>query len=255
MDGLPTLAPASWVLVYLAAYMIGLSKTGLPGIGIIAIALFSLVLPPLAAVGSVLLLLIGADCIAIATYRRDAEWKYLWKLFPWTAVGIVLGTVVMKWLAGSPRAMQQLIGGILLVLAAFQLWQRFRPQTTPVENEPALPAFASPVTGILAGFTTMAANASGPIMVLYFLAMRLPKIAFVGTTAWFFFVVNLFKVPFGIYLGTVSFSGLLFALLLFPGAVLGGLTGRWLLVRIHQVWFDRIAIAFTLLAGLRLCFF
>ncbi|MDX1932044.1 MAG: hypothetical protein SFU56_05520, partial [Capsulimonadales bacterium] len=76
---------------------------------------------------------------------------------------------------------------------------------------------------------------------------------FVGTAAWFFFAVNLFKVPFGLYLGTVTGNGFLFALTLFPAALAGAVTGRWLLGRIDQVWFERIAVLFTLLAGIRLC--
>ena len=255
MEAFPTLSPVAWGFVIFAAFLIGVAKTGLPGIGIVSIAIFTLLLPAKTAVGSVLLLLIGADIVAICTYRREAEWAYLGKLFPFAAFGVVLGTVTMKWLAtvsGADKSLKQLIGGILIALVGFQLARQLQSANVKDAETAPVPLVFSAATGILAGFTTMVANAAGPIMVLYFLAMRLPKVAFVGTTAWFFFAVNVFKVPFGVYLGTVSAGGLLFALALFPAALLGGLSGRFILKYINQQWFEWIAIGLTLIAGIRL---
>jgi uncharacterized membrane protein YfcA len=256
MQGMPHLSPGTWALLYIAAFFIGVSKTGLPGIGIIGVSLAALLLPPLTSGGIVLVLLIGADVLAVSSYPRQADWRYLRKLFPSAAVGVAIGTIVMKQLLtlhSGEKLLQQLIGGILVALVVFQLVTRRRGSHEPKENTPGIPAVLSAGTGILAGFTTMAANASGPIMVLYFLAMRLPKVAFVGTAAWFFFAVNLFKVPFNIYLGSLSWHSFQFALMIYPGALIGGLAGRQVLHRLNQKSFEWLTLAFTLLAGIKLC--
>lgn len=249
---LPPFEPWQWALLYLAAFSVGLAKTGLPGVGILAVGLFPMLLPPRDAMGSVLLMLIGADVIAVCTYRRDAEWKYLARLFPFAAVGVVLGFLLMSRL--SDTYLTRLIGGILLALVLFQFWQRLRPRKEEKEDAPPVSPVLSAGTGILAGFTTMIANAAGPVMILYLLAMRLPKIAFIGTAAWFFFTINLFKVPFGIGAKAVTLQALALALALFPGALVGALTGRIILKYINQKVFEWLALIFTLAAGIKLAF-
>ena len=110
------------------------------------------------------------------------------------------------------------------------------------------------LTGVGAGFTTMVANAAGPIMILYLLAMRLPKVTFVGTTAWFFLTVNLFKVPFSYSLGLISAASLAQSLALWPFAIGGALFGRWLIRYIDQRLFENLALALTFVASLGLLF-
>jgi len=101
----------------------------------------------------------------------------------------------------------------------------------------------------------MVANAAGPIMVLYLLAMQLPKMAFIGTSAWYFLILNTFKVPFGANLGIINASSLLLDACLAPFAVGGALWGRAILPRINQRIFENVALAFTAIAGLKLLFF
>jgi hypothetical protein len=108
------------------------------------------------------------------------------------------------------------------------------------------------VVGVLAGFTTQVANAAGPIMILYLLAMRLPKMEFLGTGAVFYLCLNLFKVPFMAALGMITPASILANLQLAPAVMAGALAGRWLVDRINQQWFELIALALTLVAGLRL---
>ena len=127
-----------------------------------------------------------------------------------------------------------------------------RTVLTPEPTKPH-PLLAG-VTGVSAGFTTMVANAAGPIMIMYLLAMQLPKLVFMGTSAWFFFVLNLFKVPFSYSLGLINFSSLHISLVLAPFAVLGALTGHVLIHHINQNLFELLALVLTLVAGLRLFF-
>jgi uncharacterized protein len=247
---LPDFAWWQWAALYFAAFTVGLAKTGVAGVGIVAVGLFPMMLPPREAVGSVLLLLIAADILAVVTYKRDAEWRYLVKLFPWAAAGVVLGFLLMGRV--NDAVLTRIIGAVLLVLAAIQLYQKARP----TDKEAADLAPGSPLlsagAGTVAGFTTMVANAAGPVMILYLLAMRLPKVAFVGTAAWFFFLINLFKVPFSIAVGGIKLSGLVLALALYPGALVGGLVGKALLPKIDQKVFEWLALLFTVAAGVKL---
>ena len=92
--------------------------------------------------------------------------------------------------------------------------------------------------GLLAGVTTMLANAAGPIIALYSLAVGLPKFEFVGTSAWLFLIVNVFKVPFSVELGLIHAETLWLNLVLVPAILAGLAGGRWLTSRIPQQWFD-----------------
>lgn len=240
-----------WALVFLAAFLVGLSKTGITGLGILAVAIFASVLPPRESVGTVLVTLLAGDVMAVSTYRREADWRYLWRLFPWTAIGVVLGAFALGRI--DDTGIRRLIGGILVVLIVlYVLRQSFWPGE--LDQTMAERPWIARATGILAGFTTMVANASGPIMTLYLLALRLPKVIFIGTTAWFFFVLNLFKVPFSVGLGLISASSLLLSLQFIPFTIVGALLGRWILPRINQQLFERLALALTLVAGVRLLF-
>lgn len=236
-----------WAAGALGAFLAGLSKTGLPGLGSLNVALFALAFPLRESVGTVLIILICADLVAIAAYRRDASWTHLWKLFPWAAVGIVLGYLTLGRIDES--GMRRLIGGILLILSTLQLVRSRRPANPGDEAPPASRLVAS-LTGITAGFTTMAANAGGPVMTLYLLAMRVPKIAFVGTTVWYFFLLNLFKLPFSASLGLINLSNLGVSLILGLVAMLGATIGRPIVERLNQRTFELIALALTFVAAL-----
>ena len=118
-------------------------------------------------------------------------------------------------------------------------WPTARPQMT---------------TGVTTGVTTMLANAAGPVSTMYLLAMRLPKWEFVGTGAWFFLIVNVFKVPFSYDLGLISGVSLGRNAILFPAILCGVALGRFLLSRISQKLFENLLLAFSALAALRLIF-
>jgi uncharacterized membrane protein YfcA len=235
-----------WAVGALGAFLAGLSKTGIPGLGSLTVALFAMALPVRDSVGTVLIILICADTVAIAAYRRDASWAHLWRLFPWAAAGIVLGYLALGRV--SEGELRRLIGAILLILSALQLVRSRRPDA-PQEAGPPSRLLLS-FTGVAGGFTTMVANAAGPIMMLYLLAMRLPKIAFVGTAAWYFFLLNLFKVPSSAALGLINLSTVGVALALGLAAMAGATMGRPIVERLNQRVFERIALGLTITAAL-----
>jgi uncharacterized membrane protein YfcA len=150
------------------------------------------------------------------------------------------------------RQVARLIGGVLALIVAFHVVRRLmRGPAAPPAEVPRSPALAAAV-GVLAGFTTMVANAAGPVMVLYLLAMGLPKLEFLGTAAWFFFAVNLFKVPFSYALGLIDPASLRVDLPLIPFAVAGAVFGRMIVPHINQRLFETLALMLAFAAGVRL---
>ena len=248
-----------WAVAFVAAFLIGLSKTGISGIGISAISLFALIIPPQESSGIVLPLLICADVVAARAYRRHVIWSHLWRLFPWAAVGIILGFGVLLGLNNSygvrsqaNQQVGQIMGAIFLVVVAFQLWRnRQGSQGNEEDGVPHTLWFAA-IIGLAAGFTTMVSNAAGPIMILYLLSMRLPKMEFMGTGAWYFLILNCFKVPFSHYLGLINPASLPLDLALAPLVVAGALCGRRIISYIDQKLFQDLALGFTVIAAIKL---
>ena len=247
---MPQLEIWQWVLVTIVAFLIGLSKTGVTGIGVVALAMFALVLPARESTGAILPLLILGDIMAVTIYRRNAVWSHVLRVFPWAAVGVIAGYFAVAVI--DNRQVSILIGATLIMIVMLQWW-RSRNRIQDPEDVPHNPYFIVAV-GIIAGFSTMVANAAGPIMVLYLLAMRLPKLEFVGTTAWFFMLINLFKVPFSAGLGLINPSSLGLDLALAPAVIVGALGGRWVLPHINQRLFENIALSLTFVAAIKLLF-
>ena len=245
-----------WVLAVLAALMIGVSKTGIAGLGVLFVAIFANILPTKLASGFVLPLLIWGDIVAVASYRAHAQWRHLLRMFPWAAIGVVLGFLAMGRI--DDRQARLLIGTIICAMVTMHLarkWQAMRKAegAAPTDKDGHWAWFA-PMVGVLAGFTTLIANAAGPLMALYLLAMRLPKMEFVGTGAVFFLLLNLFKVPFMVNLGLITTDSFGVNLALAPAVWLGAWAGRKLLRRLNQKLFENLALGLAVVAGIKLLF-
>lgn len=241
----------AWALAAVCSICFGISKTGIAGLGVLAIALFTFIFPARASTGIVLPILIVGDIVAVVTYRHDAEWSYLFRLAPFTLIGVILGYLALEYL--EPLFVGRLIGVVLLVVTLLQLW-RMRNASGVERAGSALQhnLLLAALVGILAGFFTMVSNASGPIMIIYLLAMGLPKIAFMGTSAWFYFFLNGAKVPFSINLGLITPQTLAFDAMMAPFVIIGGLAGYQILKRINQRVFEQLALIFTAIAAIRL---
>lgn len=244
MLDLPAIA---WVLLAVAAVTVGISKTAVPGSSTVAVAIFAAILPARQSTGALLLLLIVADVFAVVFYRSHANWPSLLRLAPVVLVGLGLGVVFLVF-AGDDLV-RIVIGVILLVVIGFTLARRWLGRQAA---ERGTHRVASAVYGTLGGFTTMVANAAGPVMSMYFLAMRFPVKEFLGTAAWFYALVNLTKLPFSIGLGLITGPELLLDLVLVPAVVGGALFGRWLAERLDQVLFERLVIGFTVIGAVYL---
>ncbi|MFF1677626.1 sulfite exporter TauE/SafE family protein [Streptomyces sp. NPDC058256] len=235
-----------------AALLVGFSKTAVSGANTVSLAIFAAVLPARASTGVLLPILIVGDVLAVLTYRRHAHWPTLWRLFPAVAAGVVFGTLFLVW--ADDGVVRTSIGAILLLMAAVTLWRR---RTADKNEEPDSVAtrrgrIQARSYGVLGGFTTMVANAGGPVMSMYLLSAGFRKLGFLGTSAFFFLIVNVSKVPFSVGLGLIDGNSLLLdaalAAFVLPGAVLG----KWAVNRINQRLFEQLVIAATVVGGVQL---
>ena len=242
-----TLEPTEWVIAIAAALIVGVAKAGIGGLGMLAVVLFAQIMPAKQATGLVLPLLCFGDIVAVAIYRQHAKWTHLWRLFPWTAAGVVAGYLALDRI--SEHQARVLIGGIVLALVAMHLLRR-----RLFGHEADHGAWFAPTIGVLAGFTTLVANAAGPLMAVYLLAMRLPKLDYVGTGAVFFLLLNLFKVPFMMHLGLVNLPSFSLNLMLLPVVLAGTWLGRLIVAKLNQSLFENLALALSALAALELIF-
>ena len=244
--------PWQWALLIAGAFIVGLAKTGISGLGILFVAVINLAIPARQATGVILPMLILGDVFGVLIYRRHTEWRHLWKLFPWTGAGVVLGWLALGRI--NDHQTTRLVGTILALLLAAHFWRKSR--TAPPEEAVAqAPLWVAAGTGLLAGFTTLVANAAGSVMTIYLLAMRLPKLGFLGTNAVFFLLLNWFKVPFMANLGLINHDSLWLNLKLAPAVIAGCLLGRYAAARMNQRVFEAVALGLTALATVKLLVF
>ncbi|WP_435272586.1 sulfite exporter TauE/SafE family protein [Streptomyces parvulus] len=252
-----------------AALLVGFSKTAVSGANTVSLAIFAAVLPARASTGILLPVLIAGDVLAVLTYRRHAHWPTLWRLFPAVGVGVAVGTLFLVW--ADDAVVRTSIGVILLLMAGVTVWRRRQAEAADASRaSDAYEASDSSEAsdgdgtssrsgrvkarsyGVLGGFTTMVANAGGPVMSMYLLSAGFRKLGFLGTSAFFFLIVNVSKVPFSAGLGLIDGRSLLLDAVLVVFVVPGAFLGRWAVKRINQRLFERLVIAATVVGGLQL---
>lgn len=236
-----------------AALLVGFSKTAVSGANTVSLAVFAAVLPARASTGVLLPILIAGDVLAVLTYRRHAHWPTLWRLFPAVAAGVVFGTLFLVW--ADDGIVRTSIGAILLLMAGVTMWRRRAREATGAEPDSVTSGkgrVKARSYGVLGGFTTMVANAGGPVMSMYLLSAGFRKLGFLGTSAFFFLIVNVSKVPFSAGLGLIDGRSLLLDAALVGFVVPGAVLGKWAVDRINQRLFEQLVIAATVVGGLHL---
>jgi len=223
MHGVYALSTGRWVLAGIAALCTGVSKTGIPALGILLAPLFAEILPARVSTGALLPLLVSADVFAVIFWHRHGSWKHLVRLLPWAIIGIVAGFIALGRI--NDRQTRYALGVIVLAMLGVHVYREYI-----LGSDAPIPTswwFAA-IAGFLAGATTMIANAAGPVTMIYLLSMRLPKEEFIGTSVWFFFILNWSKVPFSLSLGLITPDSLTLNAVLVPGVVIGALAGLYL---------------------------
>jgi hypothetical protein len=248
MNGLFEGSVINWVLIVLAAFIIGLSKSGIKGIDMMNITIMAIVFGGKASTGIVLPLLCFADIMAVKYYHRHAQWEHFWKLLPWMIVGILVGVYVGKDL--NEEVFRKIMAAIIFLTVLIVLLLEFRKNLSIPHNR----LFVATM-GLASGFTTMLGNLAGAFSNLYFLALRMVKNDFIGTAAWVFLVINLFKLPFQvIYWKNITWDSLKIDLLLLPALIIGFFTGIRIVSRIKDDSYRKVVIVLTLIGAMFIFF-
>ena len=237
------------VIVLSVALLTGMSKTGVHGAGMLSVPLLANVFGGQLSSGIMLPMLVMADVFGVWYYHRHASWQHLKILFPWAAVGVVAGTITGSYI--NDHIFKIVMAATIMVSVVIMLWLEKLGTT---DHIPKKKSFAV-ATGIAGGFTSMVGNLAGSVMSVYLLSVRLPKNAFIGTTAWFFLVVNWFKVPFHVFVWhTISWNTIFFDLITLPLIILGAYLGIILVRKLTETMYRWFIIGMTLIAALGMLF-
>lgn len=246
--------PEAWtplliVVVGVAVLLYGISKTAMPVLGVLAGPVLAAALGPTTASAFAVPLLIAGDLVALSIYRQHANWRLIWRVVPGVLVGFVVTAVMFAVI--DQHILARILGVLILVSVILELWQRWQKRSGRADVEPDRPdRLAAGFFGILAGMTTMAANAGGTAMTLYLLKMRVPMLAFMGTSAWFFFILNVAKIPIVGALGLITGASLLADLAFLPVVLVGALLGIAVFRRMNQAVFANLALALSAAASI-----
>lgn len=237
--------PVSILLAMITALFAGITKAGMPGLGITLPPLMAFSVPGRDSIGLMMMLMIVGDIFAIAYYRHHANFKLLKRLLPCAAMGIMLGALLLARL--DNESIRPVLGILVSILLGIEMIRR-RSNLERFCDHPILAG----LTGLLAGFCSTIGNVAGPILAMYLMMLRLPKHEFMGITAWFFFIVNLTKMPIYISLDVIRIETFQTALWLAIFVGVGAFVGIRLFRVLSQQYFDGMILFFTALTAILL---
>ena len=242
------LEPLQMAALIIGAVLIGINKTAIPGLGVLPVVMLAITFETQMSTGLQLGMLAMADIIAVAYYRRHADWKIVLRLLPWALVGLVIGSLLLNFvIPPGGNVMRRVIGIIVLALMVISfIHKRLKPDQIPSGK-----GFAA-FFGILMGSTTQLANAAGPVSSIYLLAMKLPKDKYLGCCAWFFLILNWIKLPIFIAEGRITWQSFQLDLLMIPFLIVGGVLGIVLLRKLPQKIFETVIQILVVVAAVRL---
>ena len=230
------------VVIAVLGFTIGLAKGGFNAIGALATPILSLVLPVSLAVGVLLPMLLVGDAFAVYSYWREWDWPLLRRMLPAAFVGALAGTWLLAVM--TPNALRLALAVFVLLLVVYKFAS---DRITRLAYQPR--GWHAPTVGALAGVASGMFNTGGPPLNAYLLLQKMPPRAFIATTALFFALVNLSKVPGYLYTGVLDVPLLLslwWVLLFIP---LGLGAARWLVSRVNQRAFEWIIVALLVVSS------
>jgi uncharacterized protein len=245
---LETLTPWQWTIALTVAFAIGLSKGGVKGIAMLFVALLAVAFGSKQSTGLMLPILLVGDVMAVVYYNQHCQWKFIVRLMPWMMVGVLAGVYIGNDIPEDifKKGMSIII---LISVGLMYWWDRRKSETVPTQLW-----FAGSI-GLATGFTTMVGNLAGTFSTIFFLAMRLPKDQFIGTAAWLYFIINIFKVPFHVFVWeTISMETLHINLRLIPAIVLGFIAGVVLVSYFNEKNYRQFVLVMTALGALGVFF-
>ncbi|WP_423146920.1 sulfite exporter TauE/SafE family protein [Rubrolithibacter danxiaensis] len=237
-----------FLIILLVALLSGMSKTGVHGAGILCVPLMAIVFGGHASSGLLLPIIILADIFGVVYYHRHADWKSLKRLLPWSILGIIAGTITGNHI--NDAVFKLIMAVIIIVSLAIMIWlEKAKKATMPDSAGIAL------FMGVAGGFTSMVGNLAGVVMALYFLSMRLPKNTYIGTTAWFFMIINWLKVPFHVFVWhTINLNTFLLATITLPAILAGAYLGIKITQKLSEAVYRWFIISMTFAAAVFMLF-
>lgn len=229
---------------FLAALIFGVTKSGLKGLGVIGIILMALIFGSKSSTGIVLPILMMGDVVAVLYYRRHIHWGYLFKLLPWVIVGVLFGVWIGK---EMPEELFRTGMAIIILISVVILFYQERLNSEYIPDK----LWFAGMMGFLAGVATMLGNLAGAFTNIYMLSMRVKKNDFIGTLAFLYFMVNIFKFPFHIfYWGTITSDSLQLNLMLAPAMLIGFVGGIQLVKWINNDLYRKVILILTAMGAL-----
>lgn len=226
-------------IAFFATVLLGMGKSGIKGIGVVIVLLMAFVFGSKQSTGVLLPLMIIADIVAVIYYHRHTQWMYLKKLLPSMFIGVLIGVWVGNFI--SEVLFKQIMAVFILITVVFM----FVMEKKKMSEIPSNRLFSNGI-GLISGLTSMIGNLAGSFTNIYFLAMRLPKNQFIGTAAWMFFIINVFKLPFHIFVWkTVTINSFKTDVLLIPGIAIGFLLGITILKRVNNTLYRKFIFIVT----------
>jgi uncharacterized membrane protein YfcA len=231
------------IVIAILGFMIGLAKGGLGGLGALLTPLLALVLPVALAVGVLLPMLMVGDVFALYMYWKQWDLDLVKSMLPAGIVGAVGGTFLLSWL--PPNSLRIVLGIFVLLVVIYKftsdLIQRIRYESRP---------WHAPLAGLLAGIASGMFNSGGPPFNSYLLLNKVKARPFIATSAIYFAILNLIKVPGFLYTGVLNLH-LLFSLWwVFPFIPIGILVARAMLTRISPMMFEWIITILLIFSSL-----
>ena len=248
MTFLTNLSVESLSVVVFVALLLGMAKTGVHGAGMLSVPLLAIAFGGKASSGLMLPMLLVADVFGVWYYHRHASFKHLKILFPWAAVGIVAGSIAGNFI--SEEVFRIIMATTIFSSLAIMIWLEMGGREKIPDN-----ILLGIGAGFLGGFTSMIGNLAGTVMAVYFLSMRLPKNNFIGPAAWFFLVINWFKVPFHVWVWhTINKDSWLLALVLVPIILGGAYLGIVLVKKMNDRTYRWFIVSMTFIAAIVMMF-
>ena len=238
------LTPLQWFLAMLCAMLVGVSKAGLNSVSIITLSIFAWIFGSKTSTGILLPMLIVADIFAVFYYKRQVHWQTLLRVTPWIIIGILVGVWVGKDL--NEAIFKKMMASIILIVVIGMFWLEKKPL-----HHVSTSRWFSATMGLATGFTTMVGNQAGGFATVYFLSMRFTKNNFIGTNAWLFLFVNIFKLPFHIFSWhTIDVHSISINLALLPFILMGFYIGIYIVKRIDELRYRQVILWLTASATL-----
>ncbi|MDO4461958.1 MAG: sulfite exporter TauE/SafE family protein [Bacteroidia bacterium] len=232
-----------WSILALSALCIGMSKTGVQGMMLLIVPYMAMAFGAKDSTGVILPMLCMADVIAVAYYKRIADWRVVAKLLPTAILGFFVALFVDNLI--PTHEFHQLMGWTLALALAVMIWS----EVFGKENKWMKKWWYSATFGLLGGFTTMIGNAAGPVMSVYLLSMRKGKMEYIGINAWFFLVVNLLKIPLQVFAwDNITWDTFSLNLMMLPIIGIGALVGIRIVKIFPEKSFRRFIQIITILS-------